>query len=631
MNFAPSGAMMTDCLIEAFDQDRKIDLTLNGGRPGFLLRTEAIAAAAVRDLDPIALDLLDIAATVFFADGAVPRGGDVRGNMGRAWYRNLRLTIPVRCPAVWQRAEVQDALAAAIGFLTDDRIEFHFPTSSGATHGSGFLALDPSGATFRADEVILFSGGLDSFAGALETLSTGRGNVLLVSHRSAPKVHDRQKTLAGYLIERFPGRIRHVVVEATRVGGEAIEPTQRSRSFLFAAIGTAVAQTFGATRLKFFENGIVSHNLPISPQVTGTMATRTTHPKSLALLSKMISLVLPDAPQISNDYEWLTKTEVVERIRRYGGERMIGGAVSCTRVRGQTLLHTHCGECSQCHDRRFAILAAGLDAFDPDESYATDVLLGANDQPDARTMAVEWTRHALLINNLTELNFVKQFGTEISRLLEGYSGNPQEEIFSRIFDLHRRQAKIVLAVLTQAIQRHASELAAGRLSATSLLVLHVGAARGEPSALAVETAKDIGIEPTIDQERYDDDYLDPVSPPGLIFSNGPRGVCVAVRGLCDLTGNAAKVTELLKTELEADRTNGVAPQDGRFVHIAALPSCKMSKDIVRAALTRCRGKVASAFRQLHGLDAPSGFLIQTKPTHGHRLNPQSRIRTESDV
>ena len=205
--------------------------------------------------------------------------------------------------ALWNRPEVLAALAETVRFLTDDQVAFRFTQRRQPEPIEGFLDLDPEGAAFNAEEVIMFSGGLDSFAGALEALASGTGKVLLVSHRSAPKVFRRQDALADWLAKRFPERIRHVRVEATRVGTDSHDTTQRSRSLLFAAIGHAVAQSFGTRRLSFYENGTVSHNLPISPQVVGTMATRTTHPQSINQLNRLLALIAPDATRISNAYQ----------------------------------------------------------------------------------------------------------------------------------------------------------------------------------------------------------------------------------------------------------------------------------------------------------------------------------------
>ena len=58
-----------------------------------------------------------------------------------------------------------------------------------------------------------------------------------------------------------------------------IEKTQRTRSFLFASLAFVLARMFGKERFTFFENGVISFNLPIAGDVLGARATRTTHPR----------------------------------------------------------------------------------------------------------------------------------------------------------------------------------------------------------------------------------------------------------------------------------------------------------------------------------------------------------------
>lgn len=134
---------------------------------------------------------------------------------------------------------------------------------------------------------------MDSLAGALQVLATTDRKVVLVTHRSAQKAITRQVRLGKELTELYPGRVLHLHVRATNIGSQARERTQRSRSFLFAGLGFVVARLFGASLLSFYENGVVSHQLPISPQVIGTMATRTTHPQSLRLMGDLLEAVEP--------------------------------------------------------------------------------------------------------------------------------------------------------------------------------------------------------------------------------------------------------------------------------------------------------------------------------------------------
>ena len=147
-------------------------------------------------------------------------------------------------------------------------------------------------AKFTPDEVILFSGGLDSFAGTVEELVAHGKKVALVSHRSAPKITEAQNYLIGQLRRRFGAdRILHVPVRANLKNDLGKEPTHRTRSFLFAAIGAVTAQLLDRQRICFFENGVVSLNLPPVGQVVGARATRTTHPQAIAGFRRVLSAV----------------------------------------------------------------------------------------------------------------------------------------------------------------------------------------------------------------------------------------------------------------------------------------------------------------------------------------------------
>ena len=92
------------------------------------------------------------------------------------------------------------------------------------------------------------------------------------------------------------------------------EHTQRSRSFLLAAMATVAAQLERSDRVRFYENGIMSVNLPISTQVVGTRASRSTHPRSLMLLEDLARLVGLRDVKIDNPFIWKTKVEVVQEL-----------------------------------------------------------------------------------------------------------------------------------------------------------------------------------------------------------------------------------------------------------------------------------------------------------------------------
>ena len=56
---------------------------------------------------------------------------------------------------------------------------------------------------FQPEEVILFSGGLDSLAGAVQEAALEKKRTILVSHRASPKILNKQLNLVNKLQTRL--------------------------------------------------------------------------------------------------------------------------------------------------------------------------------------------------------------------------------------------------------------------------------------------------------------------------------------------------------------------------------------------------------------------------------------------
>jgi hypothetical protein len=265
----------------------RIELNLHGTSANVRLEIEDISRRLLANISDVHADLLEIASYVYAADGAIARGGKTDPQLGARWRRKLRFVIPVRQPNLWSSDPVLDALVETMGFLSDDDYRFKFcPLETPPAVERYFPLSGAKDVRFTPDEVILFSGGLDSFAGTVEELVAFGKKVALVSHRSATKIVGAQNYLIQQLRNRFGAdRILHVPVWANLKGALAIEPTHRTRSFLFAALGAVTAQMLDRERIFFFENGVVSLNFPPVGQVVGARATRTTHPQALAGLT----------------------------------------------------------------------------------------------------------------------------------------------------------------------------------------------------------------------------------------------------------------------------------------------------------------------------------------------------------
>src|SRR5208283_2513687 len=206
------------------------------------------------NIPDVLTDMLEIAAYVYCADQFTKRGTKLMTDMGADWRRKFRFRIPVRCLDVWSKDSVLEALVETLGFLSEDEFSFEFlqaPASTGLQPYLGFS--DPSAKEISLDEVMLFSGGLDSLAGAVDELIGNNKKVALVSHQSSTMVASKQNGLINALRERLNGRqLFYVPVTINKGQEEAVTFTQRSRSLLFATLGLIVARMFHKNELSFF-------------------------------------------------------------------------------------------------------------------------------------------------------------------------------------------------------------------------------------------------------------------------------------------------------------------------------------------------------------------------------------------
>ena len=147
--------------------------------------------------------------------------------------------------------------------------------------------------------------------------------------------------------------------------------------------------------MRFFENGIVSLNLPIADEVLRARTSRTTNPHALALFEQLLTLVTDRDFKVDNPYLFKTKAEVVSILSAHGAEELIQHTCSCAHTGFfQSKTQWHCGACSQCIDRRIAVVAADVAAHDPEFDYACDVFSGERKERHEANVAVDFVRHA---------------------------------------------------------------------------------------------------------------------------------------------------------------------------------------------------------------------------------------------
>jgi hypothetical protein len=143
------------------------------------------------------------------------------------------------------------------------------------------------------------------------------------------------------------------------------EPSSRSRSILFIALGLAVA-SIDSVQLWIPENGFASLNPPLGYNRLGSLSTKTTHPAFLQGLQDVLARVGAHS-DLHNPFTTKTKGEMfqlaIEAIGQQQASELFGLTNSCAHTGHpghRPSAATPCGVCFGCVVRRAALKAANL-------------------------------------------------------------------------------------------------------------------------------------------------------------------------------------------------------------------------------------------------------------------------------
>lgn len=364
------------------------------------------------------LDLLEIAAYVYCADRKVRRGSKNSVEY-HSWSRNLCFVIKVRDFEFWNRSNISSSLSKALEFMTGDKsIRFLFEPGHITPPTSVFDEEQFQYNYTSGPSVLLFSGGLDSLAGAIQRLEESNEPVCLVSHQSQPGTIRTQKALVDGLKLRYPGRITHYTFRCNLRDFRAVEETQRTRAFLYTSVASTIAHRFGKDGFDFFENGVTSINFPRREDLANARASRTTHPQTVHHLQKFFSLMVEGHFQISLPYLWMTKTDVIDKLISSPHPELLTSSVSCSKTFQNLGDATHCGGCSQCVDRRIAAYAAKADDRDDAGIYASDIIAQAIEDGEVKTTAVDYIRQAQKFATWNIDHFTNEMMSELAEVVD---------------------------------------------------------------------------------------------------------------------------------------------------------------------------------------------------------------------
>ena len=408
------------------------------------------------ELPPRILDLLQIAAYIFCGDRMANRGERASVN-NDSWARSFEFHIPVIDITFWESEKTRKALIDTLTFMTGDRsFSFVFyPTNKNpagienkqlSLFSSDQLSLSEAENT----DIMLFSGGLDSLAGAVQRLNEHTNRSLCaVSHKSNKSVTHTQNALISSLNTKYGNRVKSYGFECCNHNGlKSKDETQRTRIFLFSAIAFSLCNHYGKHEFYVYENGITSMNLSKQADVINARASRTTHPKTLGLLRKFYKL-LDSSFDIIAPYYNQTKAEVLDVFRKYREESIISSSVSCSSSRTKPGQVPHCGCCSQCIDRRFSVYATSLDEYDA--TYAADFITAfPMDDNNETKQRIYITMH---LANLEEIStkeaFIQKYPSDVMDMIQYWPGTKNaDDKLDEIYSLVCRYGKSVIHAAT---------------------------------------------------------------------------------------------------------------------------------------------------------------------------------------
>jgi len=367
----------------------------------YFIDDKKIAGYFGHTLEPLHADWMDIALACYLADRLTPRHQQQTAQAFQ-WVRNFRLRLAVRKPEVWSSPAISRELSGLLRFFTDDVWHFEFIARKQQKRLSEIQGtlLPPPPAPIK---VVLYSGGLDSFAGAVEQVAEFQDHsFVFVSAATNARQKSAQRKQVNAIRRLTSREVCHVIIpfgfkwEEGRHPKE--EPSQRTRGFLYLTLGVITALNAGVEKLHLFENGIGAINLPYDAAQNGAMNSRAVNPLSLLRMEKFVERLTGKPFQITNPFLFRTKSEMCKHRAVQAMSDVIPLTFSCDGFPVRTSGKPQCGFCTSCLLRRLSLKSARLSAYDAGDEYIADLFspsFNGSSRQLQSLKAMEWQFHKL--------------------------------------------------------------------------------------------------------------------------------------------------------------------------------------------------------------------------------------------
>lgn len=290
-------------------------------------------------------DIVNVMLSIF--DGDITTSGDLEFKMPRKIY----CEVEVYEKEAWEN--VKAILTELVDWVSGDHFNINFePSEKGFQNFLLCLPSDP-----RMECITLFSGGLDSLAGA----SYNFENQIVsdyVGYINKAEEKKHQVMLRGFYNKVFAPMGSEIDIK-NKYQRKKQFYFQSTRSLLYLSLAVSKALSKSIKEIRMYENGILSLN----PEF-GRYTTKTTHPKTISLYNELLFTLGYDI-QIINKFDYSTKGEVINNMNE-DFKNQISNTFTCGKGRAGTQdNHTgQCGVCVPCVLRKISLAAYDNEQFD---------------------------------------------------------------------------------------------------------------------------------------------------------------------------------------------------------------------------------------------------------------------------
>jgi len=285
------------------------------------------------------------------------------------WTIEISVSIPVLNENVWNKTK--DQWNKILCFLSGDIWDVNFRQcfkqySKRDNPNRIHLHIE------KCDCVSLFSGGLDSYCGAIKLLEDGK-SPCLIGHNEYPKLRKKQQDFVDCFQSIYDNQmVKFISFSANSrapkdMQGKKLvgaENTSRGRSLLFLSAAISIAGILGDTVPVYIpENGFIGLNIPLTNSRKGTCSTRTTHPHFIKGLQDILQSVGIRNP-IINFFAFSSKREIVDSVKDTKAFKThYMDTISCSHPclarynkKGHNEYPINCGYCYPCLIRKSSLI-----------------------------------------------------------------------------------------------------------------------------------------------------------------------------------------------------------------------------------------------------------------------------------